>query len=367
MISNLPDIVKATVIVNRAKPRGVQRPAQAASAFVWLEARGDRKISHGIVKSIQDLIAGNEPDVKPGGMTIIDRTGHSYLDAKDPSLGALNRKRAREEKFRDEIAEKLVWLKGAQVSVQLIPPLEAVGPPPAAPTPEPPPAPAAEELRLPEPPTMRVNRPMELPPGDPLPAPDSNVEKKAAVPVTPKQAIAATSDDSLVDKSRARVLVQVPRSYYRERMPSPDPSLDDRQAFISRTETNVQLAVSIVVPPDQLGEVKISTIPDELPPTSPLPAAGTDARRALSWWIPAGITGAATTAAIAVALRLMAARRPSLRPAIAARDDRGRYKIDEADAAGPGPSERVRELIRQNPEAAASVLHRWTGQGGTIG
>jgi hypothetical protein len=48
---------------------------------------------------------------------------------------------------------------------------------------------------------------------------------------------------------------------------------------------------------------------------------------------------------------------------------RGRYKIDEpADAgAGPGPSEKVRELIRLNPEAAASVLHRWTGQGGTVG
>jgi hypothetical protein len=31
---------------------------------------------------------------------------------------------------------------------------------------------------------------------------------------------------------------------------------------------------------------------------------------------------------------------------------------------GAGHSERVRELIRHNPEAAASVLHRWIGQGG---
>ena len=39
------------------------------------------------------------------------------------------------------------------------------------------------------------------------------------------------------------------------------------------------------------------------------------------------------------------------------------YEASDAGA-GPGPSERVRELIRLNPEAAASVLHRWTGQGG---
>ena len=49
-----------------------------------------------------------------------------------------------------------------------------------------------------------------------------------------------------------------------------------------------------------------------------------------------------------------------------------RYSIkslDEASdaGAGPGPSERVRELIRLNPEAAAGVLQRWIGQGGALG
>ena len=33
-------------------------------------------------------------------------------------------------------------------------------------------------------------------------------------------------------------------------------------------------------------------------------------------------------------------------------------------AAPPGPSERVREFVRRNPESAVSVLERWTSQGG---
>ena len=41
-----------------------------------------------------------------------------------------------------------------------------------------------------------------------------------------------------------------------------------------------------------------------------------------------------------------------------------RYHVDTASE--PGPSERVRELVRRDPEAAASVLQRWTGQGGRV-
>ena len=47
--------------------------------------------------------------------------------------------------------------------------------------------------------------------------------------------------------------------------------------------------------------------------------------------------------------------------------DRGRYPIDTAPEPGHAPSERVRELVRFNPEAAAGVLQRWIGQGGHVG
>ena len=39
-----------------------------------------------------------------------------------------------------------------------------------------------------------------------------------------------------------------------------------------------------------------------------------------------------------------------------------RYHVDSASE--PGPSKHMHKLVRQNPEAAASVLQRWTGQGG---
>jgi flagellar M-ring protein FliF len=55
-------------------------------------------------------------------------------------------------------------------------------------------------------------------------------------------------------------------------------------------------------------------------------------------------------------------RRParSPEPAVHAR----RYRVDSGDE--PNSSERVRELVRRDPEAAASVLQRWTMQGGRV-
>ena len=44
----------------------------------------------------------------------------------------------------------------------------------------------------------------------------------------------------------------------------------------------------------------------------------------------------------------------------------GSPTIGTAPEAGHAPSERVRELVRFNPEAAAGVLQRWIGQGGHV-
>jgi flagellar M-ring protein FliF len=54
------------------------------------------------------------------------------------------------------------------------------------------------------------------------------------------------------------------------------------------------------------------------------------------------------------------ARRPARLPEPS--DRSRRYHV--GSALEPSPSERVRELIQRNPEAAASVLQRWVGQGG---
>jgi hypothetical protein len=67
-------------------------------------------------------------------------------------------------------------------------------------------------------------------------------------------------------------------------------------------------------------------------------------------------------------VRLRASRRPIARlaSASASASDRSRFEGVGASAAGQSAAERVRELIRLNPEAAAGVLHRWIGQGGRL-
>jgi hypothetical protein len=110
--------------------------------------------------------------------------------------------------------------------------------------------------------------------------------------------------------------------------------------------------------------VEVEALADDLPVarTAGL-QAGSDHRRLATDW---GIVGAVAASSIALVMALgswiQAARRPvrQFEPSVIGR----RYREDSADE--PGPSERVRELVRRDPEAAASVLQRWATQGGGI-
>ncbi len=146
-------------------------------------------------------------------------------------------------------------------------------------------------------------------------------------------------------------------------------SLDDLQPLVERTRTTVETTVRHIVPPEELDEVTVNNFPDELPApqTTPLPTSGWS-RLDPALWVPIGVAAGAALATASVALGMLAARWPAPcslnhQPGRAVRN---RYNLDEASEPGPGPSERVRELIKLSPEAAASVLHRWT-QGGPIG
>jgi hypothetical protein len=169
----------------------------------------------------------------------------------------------------------------------------------------------------------------------------------------------------------------VPRSYYFSKaVPVRDPSPDRLQEIVKRTESLIQVAVAHVVPPELAprGEpldVKIGMIPDGEPAGVPLGSKViTDTRRPLSWWLPAGVAaGVLMALGSALVVRLVMSRVPAVRQRRVASPRPGRYRSDAASEAspGPGPAERVRELIRLNPEAAASVLHRWIGQGESLG
>jgi flagellar biosynthesis/type III secretory pathway M-ring protein FliF/YscJ len=95
--------------------------------------------------------------------------------------------------------------------------------------------------------------------------------------------------------------------------------------------------------------------------TSALPA-GADHRRIAADWGIIGAVAAAVAVLMALGSWIQAARRPAR--LIESPSAGRRYREDAADE--PGPSERVRELVRRDPEVAASVLQRWATQGGRV-
>jgi hypothetical protein len=155
----------------------------------------------------------------------------------------------------------------------------------------------------------------------------------------------------------------VPRSfYYHKALPNRNPSLEDLQSIQARTESIIETAVGYVLTQGTFA-VSIATIPDDVVLRDPLVApAVPESRRWPSWAIPAGAGAAVAVVGLTGSLFWLATRRP--RGALAGERLRRRYPADAAAEPGTAPSERVRELIRHNPKAAASVLHRWIGQGG---
>jgi flagellar M-ring protein FliF len=350
MISDLDGVVSADVLIHRTQSRAGLRPTSTSTAFVRLETRDGRQLPDKTVQTIKDIIVANEPDLKPDAVTVCDRTGHRYLDAANPELNEASRIRAREEELAQEMLEHLDWIKGVRVTVQL------VTPPVSAPAPQPVPAAPPEETRPPaDEPRVGVNQPLDLAPEpDPVAAsstPPPLLEKPTATP------------EPEPEPTYARVWVKVPRSYYYKAHPGRNPSLEDLQPIQASTERLIRTAANYVLPRDMF-LVMIDTIPDDIAQRDLLvPPAVPETRRTPSWWVPAGVAAALASALLIAGLRLLASRRPRAEPAV--EPAHGTFARDVAsDETGPGPSERVRELIRRNPEAAASVLHRWIGHGG---
>ncbi|WP_254053757.1 flagellar biosynthesis/type III secretory pathway lipoprotein [Singulisphaera sp. GP187] len=335
LIGELDGIVSASVDIYKTPTKTGGRPTTTTTAFVMLETKDSRKIGPKTVQSIKAFMVGNEPELKEDAVSVMDREGNRYLDPSKPSLDVISRTQAREEDLKQEILQQLDWINDVRVTVQMV----------APPAPEP--VVVAEPPRHSLEPSVGVNQPLdtESPPAPPTePAPSAN-------PHTP------------VETEFARIWVRVPRSfYYRKALPSRHLSQEDLQALQGRTETTIKTAVGYVVPTGTF-ELMVDTIPDEVVIRDPMVApAVPETRRIPSWWIPAGVGGGVAGLLLIVGLRLLATRRP--RRAVAAEPARIRFAVDAASETTPGASERVRELIRHNPEAAASVLNRWIGQGG---
>jgi hypothetical protein len=318
-IEDVDPSLTASVIFHRPKTDRL-KPAGGLRVSVWLKVKGDRRIPPGQVESIAQLLLSLEPELHADRLSVVDRKGRTYLNPADPALGHQSRLGAREEELAGKIYEQLDHIKGIRVAVSIDP----AGPPaaPAAPA-----APVAE---------IKANEPIEPDGGTP--------RSTAGMPAAPM--------------GKASILVQIPARHVFERfrvvVPDVRPTPQALEPFFAEARADVDRAVRTVVPPSEFGRLEVTKIglTDPLAPSQPVTA--NQGRLAPFWWSAAAGGVLAATIAMTVALWVSARRIPKGRSA--ARRPGG--------PAGQGPSERVRELVRLDPDAAAGVLRRWTVEGG---
>jgi flagellar biosynthesis/type III secretory pathway M-ring protein FliF/YscJ len=344
MIRKLNGVVWALVTINHPHASVWRRSAAKPTAFVYIETEGDRQLPFKVIQSISNIIVGCEPDLT-GSITVMDAR-HRYLDPGNPTLGEISRKHAREEELSEKLLEQLDYIKGVRVHVRVFTPkaVEPVVSRVSTGAVDTSPRSQTDGFK----PSMRINGTLELEP-EPPPTPIS-------VPIP------------VASQERGKVLVSVPRSYYFKAMidksDNREPSAEELREMAQRTETQIRHSVDLVVSESGSWEILVDTIPDDVPRvrTRVPSSAAADPRRKILDWAIVGAVAISLYALVLVMTRIQVARRPARLPEPTHKTRR--YHADFAS--DPGPSERVRELIRRNPEAAASVLQRWTGQGGRV-
>jgi flagellar M-ring protein FliF len=373
LIGQLDGVVSSTVWINRPQTPRFARSGPKHTALVFIETEGNRPLPYQTVQSIPVILTGSDPELTPASITVMGSRGGMYLDPGNPGIGDKSRNEARERELSEEIHEQLSWISGVRVQVKLYAPRTAEPTVPIAssakvsrPSIAPDHVVAQSEGGAPPPqsatapPAFGVNRPLgEL---DPLPQLPAVVAKEV-------DAGAAAAHTDARERSQklepGRVFIYVPRSFYfnaaRIRTDNREPTQEELRNMEDRTENQIRTAVSLAMPDGESWKVGITTFPDELSLGRPtiLDSSADARRRVLDWGI-VGTVGAIVSIVAAAGSWIQVARRPARlpEPTVTTR----RYHVDSASE--PGPSERVRELVRNNPEAAASVLQRWTGPGG---
>lgn len=329
MIRKLDSVRSANVFINRVRARGFGQES-SVSALVNLDAEQGQLVPPATVATIQNMLLGGVPGLKADAITVVDSQSRSYLVAGNPHLGMESRARAREVELTSDLKARLDWIDGVRVFVKLDKPAAA-----NAAT-----ASSGSARDSAQASTMVANAPLDA-------EPKPSAEQRPAHP------------------GRARVIIQVPISHYidgfKRAAPNHEPTQENLRPYVEKTERSIRNAVAQLIPESELAELQINHIVLASPSGPVTVAAHADPHRPFSWWLP--IMASAVLAMLALAGgRMIIGRRPATQAVF--RSGEKRYGVDEGHGAGPGPSERVRDLVRRNPEAAAGVLQRWIGQGG---
>jgi flagellar M-ring protein FliF len=384
LIGQLDGVVSSLVSIQRPPTSKFLHANANPKAFVYVETEGNRRLAYQTAQSICGILTGCVPDLTPGSITVMDRHGNRYLDSGNPAIGDASRDRAREEDLVKEILDKLDWIKGVRVQVKVNSP--RVAEPAAAlalavagngsrQLPSADHASATKsgtEMLKSAPegsvPAMSVNQVVTLDP-EPLPKPPAPALTVIANGTGANPPVDGHSAEREQQRKHepGHVLIYVPRSFYINaadiRPDNREPTQAELRLMTDRTENQIKTIVGLVTPSSEPWKIEILTLPDELSLNRPVNLQSTiDARRRVLDWGIVGTVVAVVSILAAVGSWIQVARRPvpTSGPPLSTR----RFHVDSASE--PGPSERVRELVRRDPEAAASVLQRWTGQGGRV-
>jgi flagellar biosynthesis/type III secretory pathway M-ring protein FliF/YscJ len=339
-IQQIDGALSATVSLWREPQRGARVLDQRESVHLTAILRydDDRRIPPKTIDSIHDLLIGLVPNLKADGLKLVGSKGHVYLDGANPTSITHSRAQVDEEELENEITARLNWIEGVRVSVKV----DVHAPLPVAEKP--------------------------VPPGAPLVVPNAPLEL-AAEPVSSAAEHARPGAAGVVSRGKARVLVQVPIDYFqgrfRARDPEHEPSPVELRRYVNTIEKRIETTVAHVIPAEELGDLKIESI-DVGGSGRLLTSPPAETGRGVPWWVQAMVGGTIAACAVLGGLLVMAWR-PVVRsrvPFAGTSSRRSRFDVGQAVASGPGPAERVRELVRKNPAVAAGVLQRWIGQGG---
>ena len=308
MIEEIPEVAAADLEVSRERTRPGYGAPTKVTAMLRLVGRDGGPIPHKTIDAIRSMLKGGEPGLPDEGIMIFGAAGESYYNGADPTSGALSEARARAEELRGKLHQQLAWLDGVQVWVE-----------PAA------------TVEVPAPPAPRVSLNHTL----------------SAQP--PPTVVAARG------VGKVNVMVDVPNATYlkrfRAQMPTTTLSREAIAPLVQRDEASIRQTVAFAAGAE-LGTLALRRIEPTAPepPTAPNPDA--EAYRSRSWWLFAAAALLFAATLILAAGRRVVGRRPS-----AAAPPRPPH------FAANGPAERVRDLVRADPEAAAGVLNRWIGTG----
>ena len=357
VIARFRGVVSATIILTPVAPTNRLSSVRSLKATALIQTEDDQPLSHSTIDRICHGLT-NIDAVDPDAITVIDPTnGRDYRVAGRPDVEARSTVRVREEELREKILNQL-RIDGALVYVRIdqASPLQAHD---------------DEAPAIAPPNRIGVNRPVVTDEPSSRPAEDSTPRLLANA--THPASNAGTGNSHVNHRfselpRQAYVLVQVPRSHYLKLFqaihPTQAPTPDDLAPFAVRVRETIQTVVNAIIPSQEMAALNIVRI-DDLESGQLAGMNGLTPRKGNPSWLPV-VGGLALAAAVLLLLGggWLALRRPWLGPDPSA--GRRQKSAPQATVTTTTATERVRELIRLDPGAAAGVLHRWIAQGGHI-